>query len=164
MPFATTESPRTWTPIESFPVPGFEGTKEIRVRRWDHANAPGGNHAGEHWVYVHVIREGYEECVESCFYWGQNASHRAYEDAIARYKSYKRQIHTVAQAEPLPTGPGGFTESYSGRHMTLEDWLEYNFHEYDGTGYYATATQMTDLLVDHEAVDTRWSHIVWFNK
>jgi hypothetical protein len=41
--------------------------------------------------------------------------------------------------------------------------------EDDGTGYYATATHMTNLeaspaWIARGVIDHRWSHVMWFNK
>ena len=43
------------------------------------------------------------------------------------------------------------------------------FIDYDGHGYYATETEMTDIVVFpsmiiNKNIDNRWSHVVWFNK
>lgn len=43
------------------------------------------------------------------------------------------------------------------------------FTDYDGTGYYATATQMSSEPVDCRAIRTTgvipsWTHVAWFNK
>jgi hypothetical protein len=43
------------------------------------------------------------------------------------------------------------------------------FIDYDGYGYYATETEMTDIVAlpsmfINKNIDTRWSHVVWFNK
>jgi hypothetical protein len=43
------------------------------------------------------------------------------------------------------------------------------FTDYDGSGYYATDNQMSDLRLDLSAIargefDERFSHVVWFNK
>lgn len=66
--------------------------------------------------------------------------------------------------EPIP--------SY-GDHITLEHFIEYceagAFIDYDGFGYYATAYEMTDIIIKPSDVkkgeiDTAYSHIVWFNR
>lgn len=60
-----------------------------------------------------------------------------------------------------------------GELMTLEDFLEHCEHhwliDYDGFGYYATETEMTNIKVKPShvkrgTIDNSWSHIVWFNR
>ena len=58
-------------------------------------------------------------------------------------------------------------------HMTMGDFVEAcecgGFIDYDGFGYYATATEKTDLVVCPSdwrkcKIDDRWTHVVWYNK
>jgi len=60
-----------------------------------------------------------------------------------------------------------------GDHMTMEEWLECvecgGFIDYDGSGNYATATQMSDKEVvpsdvKKGSIDKSFTHVVWFNK
>jgi hypothetical protein len=60
-----------------------------------------------------------------------------------------------------------------GYKMTLKEFIEDvdygTFVDYDGHGYYATETEMTDIVVFpsmiiNKNIDERWSHVVWFNK
>lgn len=55
-----------------------------------------------------------------------------------------------------------------GDHMTLASFQDTGFRDFDGNGNYATATQITDLPARPSEVtqnpDTRWTHVVWFNK
>lgn len=59
-----------------------------------------------------------------------------------------------------------------GDHMTLESFTDCvecgGFNDDDGTGYYATETQITDIVVYPSDItkgfDKKWSHVVWFNK
>jgi hypothetical protein len=57
--------------------------------------------------------------------------------------------------------------------FTLEGFLSYvesgGFTDDDGTGFYATATQVTNQYARPSAmrkgdVDTQWSHVMWYNK
>jgi hypothetical protein len=60
-----------------------------------------------------------------------------------------------------------------GDHMTLDDFIDACqdgvFIDYDGCGNYATADQVTNILVHPSNItegniDRRWSHVVWYNK
>lgn len=51
--------------------------------------------------------------------------------------------------------------------MTLKEFKESCingfFTDYDGHGYYATDTQMSDIRVPFNGWDNDWTHVVWFN-
>lgn len=60
-----------------------------------------------------------------------------------------------------------------GNKLSLQEFIENVnigvFIDSDGYGYYATDTQMTDIIVlpsmiINKNIDDRWSHIVWFNR
>lgn len=61
-----------------------------------------------------------------------------------------------------------------GDKMTLAEFIDAckwgMFIDYDGFGYYATDTQMTDIIVYPSDITIRkevkqeYSHVVWFNK
>jgi len=64
-----------------------------------------------------------------------------------------------------------------GDHMTLERFTKNckcgSFTDDDGSGNYATATEMSDIEVSCSALaggvepalqDRKWTHVVWFNK
>lgn len=43
------------------------------------------------------------------------------------------------------------------------------FIDYDGFGKYATATEMSDQIINpsdlnRARIDWKWSHVIWFNK
>jgi hypothetical protein len=66
--------------------------------------------------------------------------------------------------EPLPD---------YGDHMTLQEFIDACksgcFIDYDGHGYYATATEMSDVLAQpsaivHGQIRTDFTHVMWFNK
>ena len=68
--------------------------------------------------------------------------------------------------EPIPSPEDG-------DHMLIHDFeqaVKDNFFtDEDGTGYYATETQMTNKVVEIKDIinnknDDHWSHVVWFNK
>lgn len=57
--------------------------------------------------------------------------------------------------------------------MTMADFVDGcecgGLIDYDGFGYYATETEMTDLTVrpsdwSKGKLDPRWTHVVWFNR
>lgn len=53
--------------------------------------------------------------------------------------------------------------------MPLKDFKECvdceGFLDYDGEGYYATETSMVqDRRVDLSNLDTKYTHVIWFNK
>lgn len=52
--------------------------------------------------------------------------------------------------------------------MTLEDFTEYVrdgcFIEYDGDGYYATATEESQINVWNEPPPDWATHVTWYNK
>jgi len=57
--------------------------------------------------------------------------------------------------------------------FSLEEFLgcvkSGGFIDYDGTGYYATATQVSNQYARPSAmlkgdVDTQWTHVMWYNK
>lgn len=81
---------------------------------------------------------------------------------------FLRQIKKLKpiKYEPLP-------DPEDGEHMTIQDFTQATkdnfFTEDDGTGYYATETQMTNkVIVIQDTItrklDDRFSHVVWFNK
>ena len=56
-----------------------------------------------------------------------------------------------------------------GDHFTLKDFTEMVqmgcINEYDGSGYYATDKEMSDIYVDLDKLGNfNWSHVMWFNK
>jgi hypothetical protein len=60
-----------------------------------------------------------------------------------------------------------------GDHMTIEEFREYVrsglFTDYDGMGYYATATEISDEMVDLSEIKVgykpeKYTYVVWFNK
>jgi predicted ribosome quality control (RQC) complex YloA/Tae2 family protein len=60
-----------------------------------------------------------------------------------------------------------------GDHMTMENFIKNvnsgGFIDYDGSGNYATATQMTDITIQPSYVKSGkmrkdFTHIVWFNR
>ena len=60
-----------------------------------------------------------------------------------------------------------------GDHMTLEQFVlcveQHSFIDNDGSGYYATATEMTRLEaipsnITKGMINKEFSHVVWFNK
>jgi len=72
--------------------------------------------------------------------------------------------HPNIPDEPIP--------SY-GDHMTLDEFVEIcksgGFVDYDGTGYYATATHMTrerayPSKIRDGVIDRTYTHVMWFNK
>ena len=64
-------------------------------------------------------------------------------------------------------------DSDHGAYMTMQDFVECcqsgGFIDYDGYGYYATATKMLSKVVvpsdvSRKCVDMRFTHVVWFNR
>jgi len=60
-----------------------------------------------------------------------------------------------------------------GDHMTIDEWSDCCksgfFINSDGIAYYATDTKESNIRVHPEEVvngslDTRWTHIMWYNK
>ena len=57
-----------------------------------------------------------------------------------------------------------------GTHMSMQDFIACcetgGFIDDDGYGYYATETEMTNIVVLPSTVnkDTTYSHVVWFNR
>jgi hypothetical protein len=60
-----------------------------------------------------------------------------------------------------------------GDHMTLEEFVECcesgGFIDYDGRGDYATETEISDVgvrpsQITSGKIDTRWTHVVWYNR
>jgi hypothetical protein len=55
-----------------------------------------------------------------------------------------------------------------GEHMTLEEFSKAvrsgSYNGYDGNGYYATSSEMTDEQIDLPNIDQTYTHVVWFNK
>jgi len=53
--------------------------------------------------------------------------------------------------------------------MTVAEFAEQvrlgGYNEYDGSGYYATATEVSEEYVDLSAIDmTKYTHVAWYNK
>lgn len=60
-----------------------------------------------------------------------------------------------------------------GDHMTIEEFKENcddgMFTEYDGSGYYATESEVSNIealpsRIKNGIIETGWTHVVWFNK
>lgn len=60
-----------------------------------------------------------------------------------------------------------------GLHMTMKEFVKSclcgSFIDYDGTGYYATATKISDREVrpsdvTRKCVDMQYTHVMWFNR
>jgi hypothetical protein len=58
-------------------------------------------------------------------------------------------------------------------HMTIKQWIRCvksgGFIDYDGYGYYATKTKMSNKIVrpsdvKNKKIDKTFSYIVWFNR
>lgn len=90
------------------------------------------------------------------------------------------QAHWLAQARQMVeevNKPKVVPIPSYGDHMTLERFTENckcgGFTDYDGSGNYATATEMSDIEVSCSALaegvepalqDRKWTHIVWMPK
>jgi hypothetical protein len=72
-------------------------------------------------------------------------------------------VREVMEMKPIPD---------YGDHMTLAHFIEccecHGFIDYDGWGYYATETDMSNVVVHPSdtsgKINRNFSHVVWFNK
>lgn len=83
----------------------------------------------------------------------------AYDKALNEYRMIVKP-----EMEPIPT---------YGDHMTMKDFVDCcksgGFIDYDGSGVYATATEMSDIGIEPSEVMSGsyrkdFTHVVWFNK
>lgn len=105
------------------------------------------------------IQDEYLEAGKSWDEYRQNPKVREYWKALAEYRlvqDYK--LHPIS--------------GDCGTHMTLEEFKGYAgtfFSDYDGSGYYATETEVSDVpCVPSEICDgyvrNDFTHVMWYNK
>lgn len=110
------------------------------------------------------IDETQNNCANQKLSWDQYvAASKPLRDAYNKAYDEYRLLQTP-EMEPIP--------SY-GDHMTMEHFVNCcqvgGFIDYDGSGQYATATEMSDIIVEPSDIKSGvyrkdFTHVVWFNR